>query len=472
MSKPMLMTLPFLFLLLDIWPLRRLSAHPFDFSMFRKLSAEKSILFLCAIASALTGLRSRDLMGLNIHVIPQIPLHYLAYLKDILFPVRIIVAYPPEPYIAWQNVLTTIVLLLITIFICRSIKRKPYLFVGWFWFLIALVPVITMYNSNRFTYLPMIGFFIMATWGICQAANTRPQLKRLLPTLAVLTISLTVIWSYKHVGYWKNGTRLFQHALSVTENNFSAHYGLAAHFTAKGRIDDALLHYKKALEVIPNHADANNNFGNILFRQGRDEEAMTYYQKALALEPAHVKVINNIGTALLKQNNHTAALFLFLQAVELEPDFAEGHYNIGIVMKQTRDFEKAKKRFERALEIDSHFWDAHKKLAHILALQGNFVAAIAHYMSVLNVNEFDFEAHNNLGLTLAALDRHEEATKHYEAALEINANIPETHNNFANSLLVLGKKGEAMKHYELALQIKPDYPAAKQNLQVLKSQTT
>jgi Tfp pilus assembly protein PilF len=336
MAKPMLVTLPFLLLLLDYWPLHRFQAEQRHGSdpqaeseaaptrgkwFIPRLLLEKLPLFVLATAASLVTFYSQQSWDwAAVKTMYQFPLtsrfanalvSYVSYIGKMFWPANLAVLYPhPGSSIPpWQIVGAVLVLTCISIAVIRGAHRYPYLVVGWFWYLGTLVPVIGLVQAgdqamaDRFTYVPLIGLCIMVVWGVPDLVAKRRSLNRILPVTAVLLLSVLAVCSWFQLKHWRNSITLFEHTLKVTNDNYLIHNNLGSVLYKQGKTDKALRHYLKSLEIQPNSAEVHYNIGQILSLQGRLEEAIPHYVAALRVKPDFPEVLNNLAWTFATHRN-------------------------------------------------------------------------------------------------------------------------------------------------------------------------
>jgi Tfp pilus assembly protein PilF len=421
MSKPMLVTLPFVLLLLDYYPLYRFhksdgSKNSHQRSIVFRLILEKVPFFvLVLMSSAMTFYAQKH--GGAVASLAVIPIQarisnalvsYTSYILKMLYPSKLAVLYPLPGILPWWQITGACFLLLcISFSAIRLVKQSPYFIVGWLWYLGTLVPVIGLVQvgnqsmADRYTYIPLIGIFFIISWGIPEFVQRWRHVKKILPIMALTILFILTVVTFVQVGFWKNSITLFEHALRLTKNNRKAHNNLGLALEEQGLIDEAINHYEKALRISPVYVGAHNNLGNALKEQGLIDEAIKHYEEAL----------------------------------RINPDYGKAHYNLGNVLQK----------------------------------QGLIDEAIKHYEEALRINPDYVDAHNNLGLALKEQDLMDEAIKHFEEALRINPDLAEAHNNLGAALFYKGDVDGAIEQFRKALQINPKYVAAKNNLNKLLS---
>ena len=345
MSKPMLVTLPFVLLLLDYWPLQRLPTVNPRSAVFRRRLLEKVPFFLLAFAASVITFRCQTAFG-AMRTLTSFPLPvrvenalvaYLRYLGKLFWPAELPFFYPYPAHWPWGTVLAAaLILLLVSAAVWMTRRNYPYLLVGWCWFAGTLVPVIGLvqvgYQSmaNRYSYVPYIGIFLSLVW-LAEAITRRWLYRQPILVAAGGALILACIPATRaQIGYWKNSEILFQYASTVIENNWLAHARLGQAFSKDGRIDEAIKEYEEALKINPDDADTHFNLANVLCRKGFFDEAIRHYQEVLRLNPNDVGCHNNLGIALFRAGRRQEAVAQFEAALRVEPDNEEARRNLAV----------------------------------------------------------------------------------------------------------------------------------------------
>jgi protein O-mannosyl-transferase len=468
-------TLPFVLLLLDYWPLKRPASW--------KLVIEKIPFFiLAAVSSAVTFVVQRKggavspLAGLPVSArIGNALVSYVRYLAKFFWPARLSVLYPhPGQWPIWQVESAALLLAAITAWVIWRARAKPWLAVGWFWFLGMLVPTIGLVQvgiqsmADRYSYLPTIGVSIMVVWGASELLAKRPGGQWILGTAAGAAIMACLILTPRQVLFWRDSDTLFQHAIKVTENNYLAYNNLGFFLSNRGEPERAMSYYKSALQINPNYDEAHNNLGYSLAALGRYEEATNEYIKALSLNPGLTEAHNNLGNALGNLGLNDAAVHEYQIALQENPRHAEAHNNYGIALATHGQVDEAIKHFRLAILYKENYSTAHSDLGNALALTGDFAGAIEEYKTSLRFDPRDSQAHNNLANVLAQQGQLDEAAGHYRIAIELKAENPEAHFNYGCCLVRQGKRAEAREEFHTALRQRPNYPGAQAQLQALE----
>jgi protein O-mannosyl-transferase len=372
MSKPMLVTLPFVLLLMDYWPLGRVqfgqvikdgNVKAQKTSVFHLVGEKIPFFLLTAVASVAAyitqqkgdALAHMDLTLLKIQITNAL-VSYVSYIGKMFWPGQLAVFYPhPGTLPIWESVVAGLLLISITAFVVIPWRRFPYLFVGWFWFIGTLVPVIGLVKvggfamADRYTYVPLIGLFIIIAWFVPELVARRPHKKILLTTLAILYLSILMTATYKQVQYWKNSITLFDHSLNVTANNYIAHDKLGEALAEQNRTVEAIRHYSEALRIEPDFVQAHLNIGDAHASLGNSEDAVYYYNKALQKKPNYEKAHNNLGNAMARQGNFEDAVYHYNEALKINPNYAGAHYNLGKIAANQKKIEDAILHYRKAL---------------------------------------------------------------------------------------------------------------------------
>jgi protein O-mannosyl-transferase len=397
MAKPMLVTLPFVLLLLDYWPLGRFEARRSNtVRQLKRLVLEKiPLITLSAVSSIVTFLAQRGAIGWT----EQLPMSerisnafvaYVVYVRQMFWPARLAVFYPhPENRLpGWEVSLALIVLVGITAAAFVFRKKAPYLVTGWLWYLGMLVPVIGLLqvgwqgHADRYTYLPQIGLYIAVTWAVTDLTRSWRFQRIALAAAAVLIGGALSCRAWLQTSYWRDSETLFTHALAVTSNNDVALNNLGIIFLDKGQLDDAISKLQAAIDLRPENAPAHDNLAKALLKKGQVAEAMVHYRKFLELEPANVEARNTLGTALIQQGHVREALDQWQEALALQPENGNAASNLAWVFAtcpedSIRDGTRAVELAEKAFRISGgKIPMIYRVLAAAYAENGRFADAI------------------------------------------------------------------------------------------------
>ena len=397
MSKPMLVTLPFVLLLLDYWPLERIEAKRANTGRrLLQLVFEKiPLITLSAVSSMVTFLAQRGAIGWTEQLpvptrISNALVAYVIYIRQMFWPTRLAVFYPhPENRLpALEISLALIVLVGITAIAFIFRRKAPYFVTGWLWYLGMLVPVIGLVqvgwqgHADRYTYLPQIGLYIAVTWAVTDLTHSW-RFQRIALGAAAVVVLGALTWSSRlQTSYWRDSETLFTHALAVTSNNDVALNNLGIIFLEKGQLDDAISKLQAAIDLRPENAPAHDNLAKALLKKGQVAEAMVHYRKFLELEPVNVEARNTLGTALIQQGHLREAIDQWQQALALQPENGNAASNLAWVFatctdESIRDGTRAAELGEKALRISGgKIPMIHKVLAAAYAESGRFADAV------------------------------------------------------------------------------------------------
>ena len=349
MAKPIVITLPFVLLLLDYWPLGRLQAGQVasdsnqqvqesanlrsQWRVFGRLVFEKVPFFVLSAAVSVVAFlvqKGQKTVMLNLPLNFRIAnglVSYVSYIGKMVYPSRLACSYPlPTGGLPiWQPMVCFIVLVAVTAGVVYAARRRGYLAVGWLWYLGTLVPVIGLIQvgshamADRYTYLSLIGVFIMVAWGAAELAAKWRYGKIVLGVSAGIVLTAMLVCTRMQVRYWRNSVALFEHALEIASDNSLMQCGLGYTLESQGRLDEAISRYDQALKINPDYAQAHYNLGNALSSQGKLDEAIVHYREALRVEPDYVEAHNNLGNTLGSQGKFDEALAHFREAMRVRP---------------------------------------------------------------------------------------------------------------------------------------------------------
>jgi tetratricopeptide (TPR) repeat protein len=477
MAKPVLVTLPFGLLLLDYWPLGRMAGPATDeptaqrsFSIPRRLVIEKMPLLLLSVVFCVVTPFAEGEAVMRLDVVPMswrmanAPVCYVAYLAKLFCPVGLAVPYPhPGSSLpVWEVAGSLLLLLGISAAALASWRKFPYLFVGWFWYLGTLVPMIGLVQvgqhamADRYTYLAQIGLYMALAWGAAQVVASWPYRRWACGIASALLLTVLIGCAWRQTCFWRDNETLWAHTLACTLRNDVAHCDLGSALIGLGRFEEAQAEYRMALEIQPNYALAHHNLGTALSRLGRFDEALAEYRKALQIQPDDVEVHCNVGAALTRLGRFDEALAHYRKALEIRPNFAMGHGNLGNLLAGLGRFDEAAAQYRQALEIDSKCVMAHYNLANLLAGLGRVEEAVAQFEQALEIQPDNVMAHHNLGAALTRLGRFDEALAQYQKVLELQPNNALAYCNLGALWAGRGQFAEALAAYQQALKVQPE----------------
>jgi tetratricopeptide (TPR) repeat protein len=441
MCKPMLVTLPCVLLLLDFWPLGRWKASSAS-GRWALLAEKLPFLALSAAASAVTlaaqaggeAVGSAEDFPLSVRVANAL-ISYCRYLGKCFVPVKLAVFYPffaEQPPLR-ETILAGALLAAITVGAVALARRQPYLLVGWLWFLGTMVPVIGLVQvggqsmADRYTYVPLIGVFIMVAWAASDAAAHMRNGRRILGVASgVVLLTLSAITT-RQLSYWKDGASLFRHALAVTENNWVAHANLYAALS-KSSSPDANAELQETMRILANFALSYDKKGAALERiPGHSAEAIKDYRTAVRIMPDLAGPHNSLGAALAKTKaGLPEAIEEFRTAVRLKPDFGAAHYNLATALAATPDGRaEAVSEYETDTILEPDNFHAHYNLGFLLSgVHGRETESVSEYEAAIRLQPDAYAARFNLGLVLSRMPgRTDEAIAQFEAVLRIKPDL-------------------------------------------------
>jgi len=505
LSKSMVVNLPIVLLILDVYPLRRLGGFVGWWSgPARRVYVEKiPFVFLAAAASAVA-------------LMAQLSVHTVTSLAQLSVPGRLAVSAYGLSFYLWKTVapvnlsplyelpptvnpwappflLSYGLVLAITAIVLALRRRVPGLPAAWLAYVVILLPVLGIFQSgsqiaaDRYTYLAGPGWAILAGAGLLSCWHAT---RFLIPGCAVCLLVGLGLLTWNQVQVWHDSEKLWSHAAAIDPRSPVGQYSLGLALVRQGKLTEAIEHFKTALQIKPEYPDAHTNvgaaladqgklaeaidyyrealqskpddalahynWGVALARQGKMEEAIGHYRQALQSKPNYAEAHNNVGAALADQGKLAEAIDHYRQALQNKPDFALGHYNWGLALAQQGKPAAASEHYQQALHIDPNDADAHTNWGLALTQQGKPAAAIDHYREALQIKPGYAIAHINWGVALAQQGKPAEAIEHYRQALQLKPDSAEAHANWGLALADQGKLAEAIDHYRLALQIKPD----------------
>ena len=475
MSKPMLVTLPCVLLLLDFWPLRRAELGGGEKGGLKALGWlvwEKLPFFaLSAAVSWITVVAQKQVGTLSTVLsldarLANAAVAVVRYVGKFFMPVDLAVLYPHPGAWPTEKVAFAVVFLVVGSGIAVwQMRRRPWLLFGWLWFLGTLVPVSGIVQvgiqsmADRYTFVPMLGVQIALLWTLREAVT--PGLRATWSMGAAVVLAVLAGRTFDQIGVWKNSLTLFEHTLAKTERNYLAHNNRGTALVEAGRIDEAITEYRKSLAVNPGYEEAANNLGHALAQQGNPREAVEFYRMALRLKPELIEAHNNLGNALSDLGEVDEAITHYEFVLARKPQHADALNNYGVALAMKGRLPEAVARIEEALKLAPDKLSAHSNLGNVFAMMGRHADATVQYRRALEMSPNDARTLNNLGNVYSAQGQLDEAVKHYEQAIRLESVNPEAHANLGFTFARLGRRDEALTHLRTALQQKPDYAQAK-----------
>ena len=462
LSKPMAVTLPFVLLLLDYWPLNRFqtfplgpvpktAARPSSFSpqssnLWRLVAEKIPFLVLAAAASVITLAVQRNTGA--VQTLTRFPfmarvgnalIAYCGYLGKLFYPVKLAAFYPhPGAWPASQVLLALFLLAGISVLVVALRRQHPYLLIGWLWYAGTLVPAIGLVQvgaqaiADRYTYIPLIGVCIMLAWSAYDLTS-RWRYQRIVLCAGAVTILLccTAV-TRRQIAYWADSETLFRRALAVTKNNALAHLNLGVAMGEKGR-PEAFSELETAASLAPDAPDLHLKVGDALAAFGYPDDAIAHYQ----------------------------------EAISLKPDLAEAHNSLGVILSKKQQFDEAISQFQAVLRLSPGSADAHDQLGLVLGQAGRLDEAVSQFREAIRLKPDLAEAHNHLGVVLIRKSQFDEAITRFQQALSLKPNYPDAHVNLGVALYNKGDSDQAISQFQQALKLQPGHAQARTNLNAL-----
>lgn len=443
MSKPMLVTLPFVMLLLDYWPLQRvpnIGWRSFALPQFVKLIREKKWWFTLTAASCVVtffaqksggAIMSSDHFPFGLRIANAIN-SYVDYIVKALHPVNLAVFYPLRAQPLWHLLAAAVALLMISISAILSARRFPFFLVGWLWFLGTLVPVIGFIQvggqgmADRYMYVPLIGLLIAVVWGIAELLRRVKAPAAIGGTVAAGVMIAFAGISFWQLPFWQNSLTLFSHALEVTHDN----------------------------------APANNNLGTALATQGRLDEALAHYAEAVRIDPGNASFQGNLATALLRAGQRDAAIAHYHDALRDNPNFAEAYSNLGEIFLSEHQVDQALTNFEAAVRANPESAGMRNNLANALLAAGKMDDALAQYLTAVRLDPSDATIRLDTGLALLKAGHYADAKTQFAEAVRLDPSLAPAHFELGRLLFLQKQFLAALNELGDAVKIQPNYPSA------------
>jgi protein O-mannosyl-transferase len=408
MSKPMVVTLPVIMILLDYWPLNRFESKK-DNLILWQVKEKLPFFVLSAVFSIITIYAQHKPTAKYFYFplsarLANAPVAFTAYLEKTFWPHNLAVFYPISDQLpAWQVLGTAMLLIFVSVAVIVMIKSRPYLFIGWSWYVITLLPVIGIIRvgdfamADRYTYLSLIGTGIMLGWGIPHVFPNINIRKNILLPIGIIFIAILAFMTNKQCGYWKNSTILFNHALQVTKDNYLAY----------------------------------NNLGNALLDEGKYEEAVDRYNNALRIIPSYVLSYNNRGNAYTKLGQYQLAMNDCNEAIRLNPDDFLGYFNRGNVYKKIGQYQHALEDYNKAIRLNPDNSTIYFNRGNTYISLGQYQTAIEDFNKVILLNPASFDTYNNRAFIYVKLGQYQQALEDYSQAILLKPDYSDAYSNRA-----------------------------------------
>ena len=441
MSKPMLVTLPFVLLMLDFWPLGRLGLirdtrnevtgqQADEGPNIFQLLLEKVPFFALAVGSSIVtfivqerggAVKLLEMYSIQTRIINAF-VAYIEYIVNMVWPVKLAVLYPHpgNSLPIWKGVVTGLVMVLITVLVIRKARKIPYLAVGWFWYIVTLIPVIGIVQvgsqamADRYTYITLIGLFVIIAWGANDLLSKWLRRKIWLGTLAAIILPVLIVLTWKQVQYWEDSITLYKHTLKHTSNNFIIYNNLGKVYNDSGKYKEAIEAYKQSTRIAPDYAMAHSNLGVSYNDLGKYKEAIEACRKAIWINPDYAKAYFNLSVAYGESGKYKEAIEACRKAIEIDPDYAMAHSNLGVAYGVLGMYKEAIEKFKQAIEIDPDDVMAHSNLGYAYLSSSMHKEAIEAYKQAIGIEPDSAKAHFGLGYACVLSNDRDLALEQYE----------------------------------------------------------
>lgn len=515
MAKPVAVTIPFVLLLLDCWPLKRWDPLEVRSIPWRVIIEKIPLLALSAGLCVITVFAQEKAVS-PIPLVARIDnaaVSYIIYLREMIYPTGLVVFYPfPENGLPLWEIIGAFALLIgISVCVFAARRRQPWLLFGWLWYLGMLVPMIGILqvgaqaHADRYTYLPQIGLYVALAWTVAESGIRWNQHRPLLSVASAAVLVALLICTRKQVSHWRTSDTLWTRALAFTSGNVIAENNLGNALLDEGKLDEAIVHFENARQIKPEDPKAAFNLGNALIQKGRlsdgvenlsqalqfrpdyaeahvnlasallkadkIDDAIDHYQKALQIEPGQVMAWNDLGYALLQKGKVDEAVSCLQKSTQLNPKQAVTWNNLGNAMIQQGKVGDAIADYGIALQLKPNYPEANYNLGTALVQKGKMDDAVSHFELALQLKPDYASAAYNIGVARLHQGRVGEAVDYFQKAIQINPAYAEAHYNLGDALMQAGKIDDAIAHFRQALQIEPGEFITRNNLGYILLQT-
>ncbi len=474
MAKPVAVTIPFVLLLLDYWPLNRWRL-PEGHSVPWRIITEKIPLLALSAALCVITIFAQEQAVSPLPLLARIDnaaVSYIVYLRQMIYPSGLVVFYPfPESGLPlWEIIGAGALLIAISACAVAARHRQPWLLFGWLWYLGMLVPMIGILqvgaqaHADRYTYLTQIGLYIALVWTVAESGIRWRQHRVVLSSTCVVILTSLVICTRNQISYWRTSDTLWTRALTFTSGNVIAQNNLGNALLDEGKVDEAIVHFENARQIKPDDPKAAFNLGNALIQKGRLNDGIENLAQALQFKPDYVEAHINLASALLKVNRVDDAIDHYQKALQIEPGQATAWNDLGYALLQKGKVNEAISCLQKSTQLDSKQPVTWNNLGNAVIQQGNVDGAIADYHTALELKTDYPEANYNFGNALVQKGKMDEAVSHFRLALQSKPDYASAAYNIGIASLHQGKVEEAIKYLQKAIQINPAYAEAHYNL--------
>ncbi|MCX5849222.1 MAG: tetratricopeptide repeat protein [Deltaproteobacteria bacterium] len=449
MSKPMVVTLPVIMILLDYWPLGRFESKK-DNLIIWQLKEKIPFFILSAVLVIVTLYNPNDsspkLFPLGSRI-ANAPVAFVTYLEKTFWPHDMAIFYPfPSHIPIWQIIGASLLIIFISAVVIAMAKRLPYLFVGWMWYAITIVPVIGIIHisyyamADHYHYLPSVGIAIMLAWGIPALIKSEEIKRKILFPAGIITLAIMAVLTWKQCGYWKNSITLFNHALQVTKNNYIVHGHLGVALFTKGKTEEAIDHYNKALRITPCYSDTYNNRGIAYYELGKYQQAIEDYNVAIHLNQEYAQAYNNRGLVYSRIGKYQQAIEDYNVAIYLNPEYADAYYNRGIVYNNLGQYQRAIEEYSEAIRLKKDYADAYNNRGTIYGKHRQYQLAIEDFNKAILLKSDYANAYYNRGRAYNIMGQYQSSIENYNETIRLKPDDADAYNDRAIVYLNQGNK--------------------------------
>jgi len=471
LSKPMVVTLPVIMILLDYWPLKRFENHNrLSDAISWQIKEKLPLLALSIIFAIITFFAQHDSSGVYFSVVARLanaPVAFITYIIKTFWPYHLAVFYPfPSQISVWQAVTTSCLIVIITSFIIVQSKKRPYLFVGWLWYAIILLPVIGIVQvgnhsmADRYTYLPLIGIGIMLAWGAPDLSHHKTLSEKILFPAAILFLAFLTFLAWKQCGYWKNSNALFSYALQATKNNYIAHGSLGIALFKEGKTEDAIHHFNQAILIRPDYYKPYDSRGVAYDKLGQYEQAIADFNEAIRLNPEYAASYNNRGAVYDKSGRYEKAIEEYNTAIRLKPEYADAYNNKGLVFVRLGQNQKAIEDFSKAISLNPCFADAYNNRAVVYTVLDRYDLAVIDLKKAISAQPDFLKSYMNIAAIHAKFNQYEDVARNLTEAIRLQPDNPLFYYNRGFAYAKTGQYNAALNDLDKTLRLKENYADA------------
>ncbi|RJP75628.1 MAG: tetratricopeptide repeat protein, partial [Desulfobacteraceae bacterium] len=481
MSKPMLVTLPFVLLLLDYWPLKRIQISNLSETtliIYRHFIEKLPFFFLIiiiSVAAFITQDKGDALPSITrispLLRIENVAISYIKYLWKTICPFDLYVPYLfPRSIPLWSVIGSLIVIASVSIFAVKNVKRFPWFIIGWLWYLGTMVPVIGFVviadqaMADRYTYIPHIGIFIIFAWSIPALLVQLPNRKAFLIIAATCSITMQSVIAANQVRYWKDSRSLFEHTTNIADSNYLAYNNLGLAYQRDGEIQKAIQSFQRSVQLNPMYFSAYNNLGVVEESIGNAQQAINLYKIAIRLKPEFKEPYINLAFILLHTGEIGQSIEYGEKAVLLDPTFTPAYIILGDAYKKSGYLQKSIQMYQKALQLDNRSDQAHSRIGDAYLKGHRIEDALFHFRTAVRINPSDMNYQRNLMKVIAVQAEIDKQITLTALELKQHPFSPDMHNKLGLLFKQKGKTEKAIIQFKKALSIRPDFTPALFNL--------